>query len=271
MILAPYHLYYGDEAGRPGTILTFFPWAGVPKGRAGAGEVTRIDFRAPAASHDFWADRLAAVRVETSAQSNPFEERVLDFADPDGMALRLVFEDKAAPAPWQMDAVSRANAITGFHAAALTVSNGEATQAVLTGVTGFRREAEKNGIIRLTAGGTDAGMLIDLIPASGMGRGQQGAGTVHHIAFRADTDATQAQMAHTLAQTFRIGATEQKDRNYFRSIYFREPSGVLFEIATDEPGFAVDEAPATLGQALKLPPQYEAHRAAIEAVLPRLT
>ena len=265
-----YHFYYGDEAGNPGTILTFFPWAGVPRGKAGAGEVTRIDFRAPAAAHDFWAGRLAPLRPNGSGP-NPFGERFLDFADPDGMALRLVFEGEAGEQAWTTTDIDAANAIGGFHAATLTVANPQATEAVLTQVTGFRRHAEKDGIVRLRAGDAGVGMLVDLVPAEGIGRGQSGAGTVHHIAFRAGSDAEQAEMAQALARAFRIGATEQKDRNYFRSIYFREPSGVLFEIATDDPGFAVDEPAETLGQALKLPPQYEPHRARIEAVLPRLT
>lgn len=264
-----YHFYYGDEAGRPGTILTFFPWTGVPKGRTGAGEVTRIDFRAPVAAYDFWAARLAALREAASPGSNPFGEHVIDFRDPDGMALRLVFADAQPAPPWTTHDISAAHAITGFHAAAMTVSNIAATEAVVTEIAGFKRRAEQAGVIRLSAG-HGAGAIVDLIPGGNAARGQQGAGTVHHIAFRADSDATQERMAQTLNQRFRIGATEQRDRNYFRSVYFREPSGILFEIATDDPGFAIDEPLDQLGQALKLPAQYEQHRAAIESVLPRL-
>ena len=266
-----YHLYYGDEAGSPGTILTFFPWANVPKGKAGAGEVTRIDFQAPAASHDFWAARLSASRT-TAADTSVFGERVIDFQDPDGMALRLVFIDAPAAArPWATDDIASAHALRGFHTAAMTVANPAATQAIVSDVIGLRVRNENKGVIRLGSGQPGAGMAVDLIPANGAPRGQPGAGSVHHIAFRADTDLTQEKMASALAEQFRLGATEQKDRNYFRSIYFREPSGVLFEIATDDPGFAIDEAPDKLGMALKLPPQYEQHRAAIEATLPDLS
>lgn len=265
-----YHLYYGDQAGSPGTILTFFPWAGVPKGKAGPGEVTRIDFRAPAGAHDFWAERLSGVRSHLQG-ANPFGEQVIDFNDPDGMHLRIVFAEGPAGDPWQTADIATSHAITGFHAAAMTVAHSDATRAVLTDVAGFTLAAEQAGIVRLSAGGESQGMLIDLLPASGVARGVQGAGTVHHIAFRAGNDAEQAQMAVALREQFGIPPTEQKDRNYFRSIYFREPSGVLFEIATDDPGFAVDEPLATLGEALKLPSQYEQYRGKIEAVLPSLT
>ncbi|MGL4322640.1 MAG: ring-cleaving dioxygenase [Beijerinckiaceae bacterium] len=266
-----YHLYYGDEAGSPGTILTFFPWANVPKGKAGAGEVTRIDFQAPAAAHDFWAARLSAIRT-SATDTSVFGERVIDFQDPDGMALRLVFTNTPSETrPWAAEDISAAHALHGFHAAAMTVANPAATQAIISDVIGLTARRENQGIIRLATGQPGIGMAVELIPASGAPRGQPGAGSVHHIAFRADSDLTQEKMASALAEQFRLGATEQKDRNYFRSIYFREPSGVLFEIATDDPGFAIDEAPETLGMALKLPPQYEQHRAAIEAVLPDLS
>ena len=265
-----YHLYYGDEGGSPGTIMTYFPWAHAAAGRLGVGETSETAFRVPKASIGWWAHRLVAEGVAHEAPAKVFGETVLPFRDPDGMRLALVGVEGAEAEPaWAADGIPAAHAVRGFHGVTLMVAKAEGTAAILTDVLGFTETAREGSLVRLSSGAREGGHVTlrvvgDFLP------GRPGRGSVHHVAFRAADDAEERAMVERLRTTHGIATTEQKDRTYFRSVYFREPGGVLFEIATDVPGFAVDEAPEQLGTALKLPAQYEPHRAAIEAALPDL-
>jgi glyoxalase family protein len=265
-----YHFYYGDEAGHPGTILTFFPWEHAAPGRGGVGQTHQTAFRVPLSSLGWWTHRLTEKGVAYEPLEKRFGESILAFTDPDGMSLALVgvagAENEAA---WSNGDVPAEHAIRGFHGVTLLLESAAKTGAILTDVLGYKEVARESSIIRYQATATPGG-YVDIYEAQGFLRGRQGRGSVHHIAFRAADDAEQAAMAKKLIEKHGMHPTEQLDRNYFRSIYFREPGGVLFEIATDIPGFAVDEPVATLGQHLKLPAFLESHRAEIEKVLPSL-
>ncbi|HEY1941694.1 MAG TPA: ring-cleaving dioxygenase [Roseiarcus sp.] len=266
-----YHLYYGDETGGPGTILTFFPWEGVPAGRLGVGETGETAFRVPEGAIGYWTHRFLEKGVKHEALVRRLGESVLTFTDPEGANLALVAQPGAEAEPaWSAGDIPSEFAIRGFHSVTLLLEDGVPTGDILTDVLGFEAAATEGAIRRYRAPGAKAGAIVDIRAIGGFPRGWQGAGSVHHVAFRAADDADQAEMAHKLVEHHRVRTTEQKDRNYFRSVYFREPGHVLFEIATDPPGFAVDESVATLGEALKLPPFLEAHRGAIEAALPKL-
>ena len=266
-----YHLYFGDAAAAPGSILTFFPWEHAAPGRLGIGETQETVFRVPEGAIGYWAHRLVEHGVTHDVPVKRFGETVLAFRDPDGMRLALVglpgIEDEPA---WAEGGIPAEHAIRGFHGVSLLLAEAAPTAAILTDVFGFAEVAREDTLIRYRAEGADVGGVIDIRVAGGFLPARQGAGSVHHIAFRAADDAAQDGMVRRLAENHGIRTTEQRDRNYFRSVYFREPGGVLFEIATDIPGFAVDEPAETLGQALKLPPGLESHRARIEAVLPAL-
>ncbi len=265
-----YHLYYGDEAGAPGTILTFFPWEHAAAGRGGVGQALTTGFRVPEQSIGYWAHRLVEKGVKHEAPGRHFGEPVIAFTDPDGMSLALVGIAGAESEPaWSSGDVPAEHAVRGFHGVTLLLERAAATGAVLTGVLGFA-EAGRDGTHIRYRTGDGAGGIVDIREAAGFLGGRMGRGSVHHIAFRAADDAEQAAMARKLAADHGLLATDQKDRNYFRSIYFREPGGVLFEIATDAPGFTVDEPLAELGQSLKLPRFLEPRRRQIEAVLPSL-
>jgi glyoxalase family protein len=264
-----YHLYFGDEAGSPGTILTFFPWAHAAPGRTGIGETQETIFRVPEASLGFWTQRLLAQGVRHETPKKRFGETVLAFQDPDGMRLALAALPRIADAAaWKSDVPAEA-AITGFHGVSLLVADAAPTAEVLTGVLGLREAGREGNVTRYQASGVGPGKIVELHAAGDFLPGRLGKGSVHHVAFRAADDAEQAGIAATLRDRG-LAPTEQLDRNYFRSIYFREPGGVLFEIATDAPGFAVDEPVATLGEALKLPGFLETRRSALEATLPAL-
>ncbi len=266
-----YHLYFGDENGTPGTILTFFPWDNVAKGRVGVGETQQTLFRVPEGSIGYWAHRFVEKGIEHENVAKAFGETVLSFRDPDGMRLALVGTPGAEAEPaWTSDGIPAEHAIRGFHSVNLLLAKAAPTAAILTDVFGFTEIAREGSVIRLKAGETKNGGIVDLHEAGGFLAGRAGGGSVHHIAFRAENDAAQKEMVARLQKAHGIRTTEQKDRNYFRSVYFREPGGVLFEIATDEPGFAADEPVAELGRTLKLPSFLEPHRSRIEGVLPEL-
>ncbi|TXM63722.1 VOC family protein [Methylobacterium sp. WL120] len=265
-----YHLYYGDETGRPGTLLTFFPIAHAAPGRLGVGETQEIALRVPRAAIGWWIHRFVAMSVDHDAPASVFGEPTLRFRDPDGMRLALVGVDGADPEPaWGHGAVPAEHAVRGLHGVTLRLAETGPTAAILADGLGFRETAREGASIRF-AGDAAAGGFVTLEAAGAVARGRQGAGSVHHIAFRAADDAAQAAMVARLSADHGLAVTEQRDRQYFRSVYFREPGGVLFEIATDAPGFAVDEPLATLGGALKLPAGLEPHRARIAAALPDL-
>jgi glyoxalase family protein len=265
-----YHFYFGDEAGRPGTILTFFPWEHAAPGRLGVGETQDTLFRIPASSVGYWTHRLIEKGVAHDPAERRFGETVLPFRDPDGMRLALVAVSAADGEPgWSGGDVPAEHAIRGFHGVTLLLEEAGPTAEVLQRVFGLEPAGADGSVSRFVAAGVSPGGIVDLREAGGFPRGRQSAGSIHHVAFRAVSDDDQAEMVSRLA-ALGIRATGQKDRNYFRSVYFREPGGVLFEIATDDPGFAVDETAAELGTALKLPGFLEARRAQIEAVLPDL-
>jgi glyoxalase family protein len=266
-----YHFYYGDETGRPGTILTFFPWEHVAPGRLGVGLRQETAFRIPEASIGFWTHRFVDKGVPHQAPGKRFGETVLPFKDPDGMALALVGTREAESEPaWADGDIPAEHGIRGFAGVTLMLEDVSATGAILIDVLGFAEMGRDGNLVRFQADGAALGGTVDIRVASGFLPGSMGGGSVHHVAFRAADDTAQAEMARKLAEHHGIRTTEQRDRNYFRSVYFREPGGILFEIATDQPGFAVDEPVAALGRELKLPRFLETERKRIEQALPEL-
>jgi len=266
-----YHFYYGDEAGHPGTILTFFPWEHAGKGRTGVGETQQTAFRVPADALGYWMHRFTEKGVVHEAPEKRFGESVLPFSDPDGMSLALVgVADEAGEPGWNGSEVAAQHAIRGLHGVTLLLDDATRTGAVLSEVLGLKEAGREGPVLRYRGADSSLGAIVDLREAKGFLPGQQGRGSVHHIAFRAKDDSEQAEMARKLVREHGLHPTEQLDRTYFRSIYFREPGGVLFEIATDNPGFAVDEPLASLGRSLKLPAFLEPRRNKIEAALPPL-
>jgi glyoxalase family protein len=263
-----YHLYFGDDAGSPGTILTFFPWPRASRGVAGAGEVAQTAFSVPLASLGYWEDRLLTHRIPVERSGKRFDEEVLTFADPDGMKLEIVgHPHAAAPNPSRFSDVPPEQAIRGFHGVTLLEHSAENTADILA-ILGFHRQAEEGNRLRFAAEGSALGSHIDLVIDPKAGFGRAGAGSVHHIAFRAADDAAQLQWREIIAQY--LDVTPVMDRTYFHSIYFREPGGVLFELATDPPGFAFDEPLESLGEELRLPPWLEPRRDAVLQRLPAL-
>lgn len=271
-----WHLYFGDRSGAPGTLMTFFPWANATAGRAGIGDALRTTFRAPQGSIGYWAHRLLEKGVAHETVSRRFGETVLDFQDPDGALLSLVATGEpvadadAEGAGDEGGGVPASNAISGIDGVTLLLREAGPTARILTDVFGFHGAGREGAVTRYVAGEGASRSVVDLHEAGNFMGGHQGRGSVHHIAFRAADDAAQAELARKLIDEHGLRPTAQRDRQYFRSIYFREPGGVLFEIATDEPGFTVDEPLETLGEALKLPQQFEPHRDAIQAALPSL-
>jgi glyoxalase family protein len=264
-----YHLYYADGAGSPGSVLTFFPHPHARPGRHGAGQAVEVSFAVPRAALSFWIERLHEKGVTFQNHEERFGEKILSFSDMDGLKLEIVATDASGGAPWEPDGVPRDAAIRGFHSVTLWEQAVEPTARLLTDVFGFEAAEVDGSRHRFRAPGAGVGQIVDILHMPGAGRGGLGAGVNHHIAFRAGDDAHQADMrAALIAQG--LDVTPMLDRNYFHSVYFREPGGVLFEIATDQPGFAVDEPLDSLGQRLMLPPQYESRRAEIEAALPPL-
>lgn len=264
-----YHLYFGDGAGAPGTILTFFPWPGAPRGVVGNGQVSAIAFAVGPGSLEFWRSRLEAHQVSVQLAGSRLDEPVLPFRDPDGLPLELietqVHEDGEG---WNVATIPRPHRIGGFHSATLSLDAYEQTASLLEQTMGFRRIATDGHRLRFVARHS-RGAIVDVLHTPGGQRGDLGAGTVHHIAFRTPSDAQQETWRAELVE---IGyhVTAIIDRSYFRSIYFREPGHVLFEIATDPPGFTTDETPAHLGERLMLPAWLESSRSRIEQSLPTL-
>ncbi len=266
-----YHFYYGDGAGSPGSILTFFPWSGLTRGRPGTGQANATAFSVSRDALPFWRERFARLGVATKGESRRFDDEVLAFEDPDGLPLELVATNEPdARVPWTRDDIPAGAGLRGFHHVTLALRQAAPTERLLVETMGFRLLRAEGGRRRFTTGAGGPGTYVDLLVDRTVPSGLQGAGTVHHIAFRTPDRATQdADRRSLLDAGFNVSAV--RDRNYFESIYYREPEGILFEIATDPPGFAIDETPDSLGTALKLPAQYEPHRAQIEASLPVLT
>src|SRR2546422_4408607 len=265
-----YHLYFGDERGRPGTILTFFPWPGAPRGRHGVGQATVVSFSVPPDSLGFWEDRLRSHGVTIERLESLFDEPILEFSDPDGLQLELVEDPRTELGhPWAATAVPVSQAIRGFHSVALLEHAYEDTEALLTRVLGFRLVKSVGHRRRYVV--VDGGLAgwMDIVTAPDGPLGRVAVGTVHHVAWRTPDEASQKEWPRKIIETG-LGVTPVMDRQYFKSIYFREPGGVLFEIATDPPGFGVDESSDALGTQLRLPPWLESQREVITARLPQL-
>jgi glyoxalase family protein len=262
-----YHFYFADETGTPGTILTFFPWPMAAPGKAGVGQVTVTSFAAPEGSLEFWERRLTSAGAPAEREGKRFGEEVLSFFDPDGLKLELVATPLAkTKQPWVDASVPAEHALDGFHSVSLCEQGYERTAQTLE-VMGFRKVSEDGNRFRFEVGEGGSGARADVLCASEAPHGRMGAGSVHHVAWRVADDAAQkAWREHLVTQD--LDVTPVRDRCYFHSIYFLEPGGVLFELATDPPGFATDETVDKLGEALKLPVWLERHRTQIEQVLP---
>ena len=263
-----YHIYFGDEIGHPGTVLTFFPWPGQPRGRKGAGQATNTSFSISQESVMYWQDRLKSHSVSPEAPRKRFGETVLSFEDHDGQGLELVgtkvMEDRSG---WTKGPVPKEHAIRGFHSVTLLEEVLERTESVLVDTLGFRQVGEEENRFRYEAKKGAAGTIVDIVSRPNSKRGFVSVGTVHHVAFRASDDEHQKDLRQEILKAD-LNVTPVINRNYFHSIYFREHGGVLFEVATDQPGFAIDEPPEQLGTRLALPPWLENSRVEIEKNLP---
>jgi glyoxalase family protein len=265
-----YHFYYGDELGRPGTLLTFFPWTGSRPGRQGVGQINGVGLAVPQGSLGYWLERLLTRGVKFEGPTRRFGEQVLAFMDPDGLMLELVATPRVSGVDgWRDGPVPVEHAVRGVHGVTIWEDGDAGSAAFLTGTMGYAIRAEEANRVRLESGSDGPGTVVELRRAPGFWRGTDGAGTVHHVAFRAPDDAEQATRQRGLRE-MGVQVTDVRDRSYFRSIYFREPGGVLFEIATDGPGFTLDESPPELGTTLRLPPRLETLRERLEVALPPL-
>ncbi len=265
-----YHFYFGDGKGRPGTIMTFFPWPGAARGRQGNGQATVTSFAIPENAAGYWRERLHQCHVAVEGPFRRFDEEYFTFEDPDGMKLELVTTKGADEGDgWISGPVPTEYSIGGFHSVTLELPAIENTAQLLIGTMGYQFHGTEGNRTRLVNPHGGTGSLIDLVEQPGGERGRPGAGTIHHIAFRTPDDANQSAWHESLVADG-LHVSPVMDREYFHSIYFREPGHVLFEIATDPPGFATDETVETLGTTLKLPSMYERHRKDIEAALPKL-
>lgn len=265
-----YHFYFGDEAGNAGTILTFFPWAHVRRGLRGAGQATETSFSVPSGSFDWWMARFEEHNVIYNKPSHRLGEDYLVFVDPDGLKLELVADDNDTRQPWSGGGIPAEKAIRGFHGITLTVNDEKGTARLLTEIFDFQATKSHGHRYRFEAGRGAFADKIDLVVLPHEQQGVVAGGSVHHVAFRVPDYDTQMVLREEIASAG-YGITGQIDRQYFKSLYFREDAGVLFEIATDIPGFATDESLDQLGHGLMLPPQYESRRADIERVLPQLS
>jgi glyoxalase family protein len=265
-----YHFYYGNESGAPGTILTFFPWQGIVSGRAGSGMATEIGYSVPGASLEFWADRFKTHHTAHDPIAGRFGETYLSFRDPDGLQLNLI----ASKYPdgrqgWTTAEVGDAAATKGFHSVVLTLKSIQATALILTDIFGYELKEQEGNRYRFITPASPTASVVDLVESPQEARGVNAAGTNHHVAFRVPNEAVQMEFREKILSKG-LHITPKINRDYFYSLYFREPGGVLFELATDNPGFTVDEPLAELGDHLKLPTQYESMRAEIEKSLPTL-
>ena len=288
-----YHLYYGDEQGHPGTILTFFSWPDSPKGYIGTGQIGTVAFSIPETSLNYWEERLSRHNILVGGPNTRFDEKVLSFMSPDGLVHELVAHPEAPQyGGWKDGPIPLEHAIRGFHSVALMEENHGPTAELLTGVLGFQLIGQEGNRSRykvqpfdpadaqrrhdsVVAGSQykvgiqDFATRVDVLNLPEMTRGRISVGSVHHIAWRTPNDEQQLAWRDTLTD-LGMRVTPVMDRQYFHSIYFNEPGGVLFEIATDPPGFAVDEPPDQLGTHLKLPPWLESRRPILEQSLPPL-
>jgi glyoxalase family protein len=264
-----YHLYYGDETGSPGSILTFFPYGNIPRGRKGAGQLTYTAFSVPVSGMQFWLDRLHELQILYATPAKRFAETYVRFEDYDGMGIELVFNDIDKRGGYSNGQIPLEFSVRGFHTVTLDQLKPDRTVELLTNVMQHRLVAEEADRLRFEAGVGGSGNYVDVVANPNSVRALQGAGSVHHVAFSTDSDETQLLISQHLSDAGYV-PTPVQDRNYFHSIYFREPGGVLFEVATNPPGFSIDETPDSLGTALMLPAQYETRRAKLVEALPEI-
>ncbi|MCI0434475.1 MAG: ring-cleaving dioxygenase [Gemmatimonadetes bacterium] len=267
-----FHFYYGDGRGSPSTLMTTFPYQGwgVAVGTQGAGQVTTTSFSVPAGALDFWRRRLKDAAITVQDGASRFGEETLAFGDPSGLRIQLVAAGSDDRQPWTTDEIDATVAIRGLHSASLSVWNPEPSLDFLTDVLGFEVVNEAGSATRVGIGGDLPGRVFEIVHAPDAPRAINGLGTVHHVAMAIDDADEQLRIRAELVRAGRQ-VTEVRDRQYFKSIYFREPGGVLYEIATLGPGFLIDEEFDRLGTDLRLPPWEEPHRRAIEAALPRVS
>ncbi len=265
-----YHLYYGDETGTPGTILTFFPFVHAARGKRGVGEISSVAFAVPEPSRGYWIHRLSRFGIRFEGPFSRYGQEVISFEDPDGMVVDLVFNRSALEhRAWSGSPVPQEHSVQRLHGATLLLANREKTERIILDQLGFRYVGHENGRFRYVTGSATSEALIDLVVNPDLPPARQSAGSVHHIAWRVADGEAQRQWRTVIADA-KLHVTEVLDRQYFQSIYFREPGGVLFEIATDIPGFIVDESVENLGSQLKLPPWLEPERTKIERILPAI-
>ncbi|WP_031466022.1 ring-cleaving dioxygenase [Sciscionella sediminilitoris] len=265
-----YHLYYGDEQGQPGTLLTFFPFGKVAPGIHGNGQATTTAFSVPAASIGWWRDHLRELGTEVSEVTERDGEAALTFHDPDGLELALVAHPQGDPrAPWDNGIIPAEHGVRGLHSVTLSTGDEGGTIAMLAEL-GLHAQSQDGNRLRFAAGEGGPGALVDILVDPRAPHGLVSGGSVHHVAWRAPDEQTQLRWRAELVERG-VQVTEVRDRQYFRSIYFHEPGGTLLEIATDEPGFAIDEPLLELGRALKLPPWLEPTREQIQAKLASLS
>ena len=260
-----YHLYYGDEVGAPGSVMTYFPFPDIARGRPGTGEVGETVFSVPEGSLGFWHSRLTELDVDGLKEDKAFGEKRLHFAGVDGDGFALVEARNDKRLPWMHGGIAADEAIRGFHSASLRLRDDGATVELLK-FMGYEQIAAEEGVKRLAISGGNGADFIDVETLPNIAHGRQGAGSVHHIAFSVENREKQLEVRKALLDTGYM-VTPVIDRDYFWAIYFRTPGGVLFEIATNEPGFNRDEDTAHLGEALKLPKQHEHLRARLEKSL----
>lgn len=263
-----YHLYYGDASGQPGTILTFFPYKNMAQGHPDRGQAIAVSFAVPTGSMQFWVNYLEKQNIDFMNPFERFGRHVIGLQDPDGLHLELIGDPKANDTKgWSGGPIPVKHSIRGLHGVTLAEDNAQPTGMLLTEFLGFEERGEEHDRV-LYQSNSKYGSAVEVIDGAELD-GKPGKGTIHHVAFRAENKEEQQQMRQSLIEEG-YHLTEVKDRHYFRSIYFHEPGGILFEIATDKPGFMVDESPDNLGSELKLPPDLESRRELIEADLPEL-
>ncbi len=265
-----YHLYYGDGLGQPGTVMSALTWNCVSPGMIGVGEVVQTALRVPVESLDWWRERLTQAGVSSTFDHSAFGERTLCFCDPDGTTLALVGARETKPeGPWWASRVGLGNAVRGLHSVTLSLREADATIDILQDIFGFHCVSQREGWMRFVAHDEPGGTL-DLHLIGRSSRGRLGGGTIRHVAFRAADVNEQCAMAERLQRVYGITVSEPIERTYLQAVAFRAPCGVLFEIATDGPGFTADEASEQLGEALKLPVFLEERRHELEGILPPL-
>lgn len=263
-----YHLYYGDTVGTPGSIITFFPWKSAQRGRQGTGQLTTTSFSVPSSSLGYWEARLEKHKIQFKS-SMRFSDQVLSFSDHDGLGLELIANDADKRKPWDGGTVSSENAIRGFHSVTISEEGYEQTAWLLKDIFGFKPGKQVNNRFRYEAGRSEPGQIVDILCRPDAPRGFVSVGTIHHVAWRTPDEQQQKEWRQQIAE-LGLNVTPVIDRKYFHSIYFREPGGVLFEIATDPPGFTVDQPVSKLGTELVLPSWLEPVKEQLNKELPHL-